>query len=100
MTYRRLRTAVPRHALVIAFLAVMSLSSCGGADKDGAEGDNRAEARTRPPSRAATAREHDGGSSGSTPIRIAFGDTELTARLHGSATARDLAAQLPLNLTF
>ena len=29
-----------------------------------------------------------------------FGDTELTARLRDSATARDLAAQLPLTLTF
>ena len=38
--------------------------------------------------------------SGGTPIRITFGDTELTARLHDNATARDLAAQLPLTLTF
>ena len=35
-----------------------------------------------------------------TPIRITFGDTELTARLHDNATARDLATQLPLTLTF
>ena len=35
-----------------------------------------------------------------TPIRITFGDTELTARLDDNATARDLAAQLPLTLTF
>ena len=33
-------------------------------------------------------------------VRITFGDTELTARLHDNATARDLAAQLPLTLTF
>ncbi len=33
-------------------------------------------------------------------IRITFGDTELTARLHDNATARDLAAQLPLTLSF
>ena len=34
------------------------------------------------------------------PIRITFGDTELTARLDNNATARDLSAQLPLTLTF
>jgi hypothetical protein len=33
-------------------------------------------------------------------MRITFGDTELTARLDDNATARDLAAQLPLTLTF
>ncbi len=36
----------------------------------------------------------------STPIRVSVGDTELTARLHDNATARDLAAELPLTLTF
>ena len=35
-----------------------------------------------------------------TQLRITFGDTELTARLDDNATARDLAAQLPLTLTF
>jgi hypothetical protein len=34
------------------------------------------------------------------PIRITFGDTQLTARLHENATARDLAALLPVTLTF
>jgi hypothetical protein len=38
--------------------------------------------------------------SDGTPIRITFGDTELTARLDENATACDLAAQLPLTLTF
>jgi hypothetical protein len=40
------------------------------------------------------------GDQAGTPLRISFGDTELTARLHDNATARDLAAQLPLTLTF
>src|SRR3954452_19476054 len=31
--------------------------------------------------------------SHSTPVRITFGDTERTARLHDDATARNLAAQ-------
>jgi hypothetical protein len=76
---RRSRPARRRHALVLALLAAMSLSACGGADEDG---------------------EQDPGASNGTPIRIRFGDTELSARLHDNATARDLAAQLPLTLTF
>jgi hypothetical protein len=76
---RRSRPARRRHALVLALLAAMSLSACGGADEDG---------------------EQDAGASNGTPIRIRFGDTELSARLHDNATARDLAAQLPLTLTF
>jgi hypothetical protein len=74
---QRSRPARRRHALVLALLAAMSLSACGGADEDG-----------------------DAGVSNGTPIRISFGDTELSARLHDNATARDLAAQLPLTLTF
>jgi hypothetical protein len=35
-----------------------------------------------------------------TPIKISIGDTVITARLTDNATARDLAAQLPLTLTF
>jgi len=37
---------------------------------------------------------------GETPIKVTFGDTVLTARLADNPTARDLAAQLPLTLTF
>ena len=35
-----------------------------------------------------------------TPIKITIADTAVTARLADNATARDLAAQLPLTLTF
>ena len=35
-----------------------------------------------------------------TPIKITIADTVITARLTDNATARDLAAQLPLTLTF
>ena len=35
-----------------------------------------------------------------TPINIIIADTVITARLADNATARDLAAQLPLTLTF
>jgi hypothetical protein len=97
---RRSRPALRRRALVVALLAAMSVSSCGGADKDGEQGDNRSEARTQPPSPTTTSSEHNAGPSDSTPVRITFGDTELAARLHDNATARDLAAQLPLTLTF
>jgi hypothetical protein len=75
---RRSRPARRRHALVLALLATISLSACGG-DDDG---------------------DQDGGASDGTAIRITVGDTELTGWLHDNATARDLAAQLPLTLTF
>ncbi len=35
-----------------------------------------------------------------TPIKITIADTVITARLANNASARDLAAQLPLTLTF
>lgn len=39
-------------------------------------------------------------SPGETRIRITFGSTVLTGRLWDNAPARDLAAQLPLTLSF
>ena len=97
---RRSRPARRRHALVLALLAAMSAL--------GLRRRRRGRRAGRQPFRGehATAvadpdlREHDAGASDATPIRITFGDTELTARLHDNATARDLAAQLPLTLTF
>jgi hypothetical protein len=94
------RIARHRHALVFALLVAMSLSACGGADQDGEQGTSSSEASTPVPSPTPTSGEEDAGASGGTPIRISFGDTELTARLHDNATARDLAAHLPLTLTF
>ena len=44
--------------------------------------------------------DQNAGAQNGIPIRIAFGNTELTARLDDNATARDLSAQLPLTLTF
>ena len=93
------RRSRSRHALVVALLAAMSLSACGGADEDGEQGENRSEATTRPPSPTPTSREPNAAPrTARRPDH--FGDTELTARLHDNATARDLAAQLPLTLTF
>jgi hypothetical protein len=76
-------------------------SACGGADDDGEQGTSTSDASTSAPSPSltSTSGEQDAGASAGTPIRISFGDTELTARLHDNATARDLAAQLPLTLT-
>src|SRR5829696_9107872 len=94
---RRSRPARP-NALLIALLATVSLSACGGDDEDGnqpAGGPGTSTSSPSPTSDDQQTRPADG-----TPIRITFGDTELTARLDDSATARDLAAQLPLTLTF
>jgi hypothetical protein len=99
---RRSRPARRRHAIVLALLATMSFSACGGADEDGDQGAGAPDASTPAPSPSPTSAsgEQDAGASDGTPIRITFGDTELSARLHDNATARDLAAQLPLTLTF
>ena len=70
-----------RHASLLALLATISLSACGG-DED------------------SEATAGASGDQGGTPIRISFGDTQLTGRLSDNATARDLADQLPLTLTF
>jgi hypothetical protein len=85
----------------------MSLSACGSADGDGdrAAGTPDAitpEAGTPEPSPTPSPAlgGQDAGGADGTPIRITFGDTELTARLDDNATARDLATQLPLTLTF
>ena len=94
---RRSRPA-RRNALLLALLATVSLSACGGDDEDGNQPAGASETSTPSPTPATDdqqTRPADG-----TPIRITFGDTELTARLHNNATARDLAAQLPLTLTF
>jgi hypothetical protein len=94
---RRSRPA-GRNALVLALLATVSLSACGGEDGDGNQPAGAPETGTPSPSPATDDQETspvDG-----TPIRITFGGTELTARLDDNATARDLAAQLPLTLSF
>jgi hypothetical protein len=99
---RRSRPARRRYALVLALLATISLSACGGTDEDGDQAAGASDASTAAPSPRPNpaSGDQDASASGGTPIRISFGDTELTARLHDNATARDLAAQLPLTLTF
>jgi hypothetical protein len=97
-TARPSRSARPRPTLVLALLAAMSLPACGGADEDGDESASTSETSTSTPS--ATPTTASGEQAAGTPIRITAGDTEITARLLDTATARDLAAQLPLTLTF
>jgi hypothetical protein len=95
-----------RHGLALALLATVSLSACGGGDEDGdpVAGAPGASTPAPPSPGPASGRqdsvEQEANASDGTPIKIIFGDTELTARLHDNATARDLAAQLPLTLTF
>src|SRR5215207_3275930 len=93
---RRSRPA-RRNALVLALLATVPLSACGG-DEDGDQPAGAPESSAPSPSPATGGQETSPAEG--TPIRITFGDTELTARLDDNATARDLASQLPLTLTF
>jgi hypothetical protein len=99
---RRSRPARHRHAFALALLATISVSACGGANEAGDQAAGAPEASTPVPSPGPSpaSGDQDAGASDGTPIRITFGDTALTARLHDNATARDLAAQLPLTLPF
>jgi hypothetical protein len=92
---RRSRPA-GRNALVLALLATVSLSACGGEDEDANQPAGAPETSTPSPATD----DQQTSPAGGTPIRITFGETELTARLDDNATARDLAAQLPLTLSF
>lgn len=83
---------------VLGLLAGALLSACGGTDGDGDRDPSAREARTASPSPTERGSEREPATSGSTAIRITFGDTELRARLLENATARDIAAQLPLTL--
>jgi hypothetical protein len=86
------------NALVLALLATVPLSACGSDEEDGNQ--PAGAPRTGTPSPSPATDDQEASPADGTPIRITFGDTELTARLDDNATARDLAAQLPLTLTF
>jgi hypothetical protein len=103
----RRRTSVRRTiplagCLVAAFLAVVALSACGDEEAERPASAPDASTRTSPRTgtrpRTSPAPAED--APDATQLRITFGDTELTARLDDNATARDLAVQLPLTLTF
>jgi hypothetical protein len=95
---RSQRACGRRHALALGVFAAISLSACGSGGDDGQQTTAAPGASTPAPSPSPSAAGET--ASGGTPIRITFGDTELTAQLHDNATARDLAAQLPLTLSF
>jgi hypothetical protein len=95
---RRSRPA-RRNALVLALLATVSLSACGG-DDDSDQAAGAPDVSAPSPSPSLGSGDENAIAPTGTPIQITVGDTELTARLHDNATARDLAAQLPLTLTF
>jgi hypothetical protein len=88
------------HGLVLALLAAISLSACGGSDEDGDQAAGAAGTGTPAPSPNPSPDDQGTNPAERTPIRITFGATQLTARLDDNATARDLAAQLPLTLSF
>jgi hypothetical protein len=81
--------------IVLVLLAAISLTACGGDDDDA-----QPPAASNPGPPASTTPADRGGRSDRTGIRITFGDTVLTGRLDDNATARDLADQLPVTLTF
>jgi hypothetical protein len=85
-----------RHASLLALLATISLSACGGDEgSEPASGAPDANTPAPSPSASPTSGDQDG-----TAIRISFGDTQISGRLSDNATARDLATQLPLTLSF
>lgn len=97
-----LRRGGLRRALALGLVAAVSLAACGGSDDEGDADTGAGGAQTAPPPAAPAAGSDTGEreAQGGTRIRIGFGDTELGGTLDDSATARDLAAQLPLTLTF
>jgi len=100
--FNRRRSRLTRrrhHLLVLALLSAMSLAACGD-DGDGQQGADTSDSHTSAPSPSPTTDAGQDATSDGTPIRITFGDTELTGRLHDNATARKLAAQLPVTLSF
>src|SRR4051812_20739040 len=92
------------HALVLALLATMSFSACGGGDGDGDQNtsarDTSSTAPSPSPSPSPDSENKGADPADGTPIRITFGDTELTGTLADNAIARDLVGQLPLTLSF
>src|SRR5215207_3386994 len=95
---RRSRFGHARPTLVLAVLAATSLSACGGANEDGTQGAGTSEPSASAPL-ATPSSEQPAATGDGTPIRISSGATSIAAKLLDTATARDLAEQLPLTLT-
>ncbi len=88
---RHLRSAVVAHGALFALL----LTACGGAPPPRPEPDSPGA-----PTTGARAADATAASADQTAFRIVVGDTVLTGHLFDNAAARDLAAQLPLTVTF
>jgi hypothetical protein len=73
-------------------LAALLLTACGGAHRPGPDSSGA-------PTTGARAADATAVSADQTAFRIVI-DTVLTGHLFDNATARDLAAQLPLSVTF
>ncbi len=93
---------IRRELITTAIVAAVALSACG--DDETGQPPQRSEPPTQTTPDAGTGASTSPAPPDDAPsarrLRITFGDTELTARLDDNATARDLAAQLPLTLTF
>ncbi len=85
----RLRSTVAVHGALLTLL----LAACGGAPRTGPD------SSSVPPTTAPAA-DATPASADRTAFRIVVGDTVLTGHLFDNAAARDLAAQLPLTVTF
>jgi hypothetical protein len=86
---------------MLALLATVSLSACGGDDEDGDQSGGTPEMGTSAPSSGPSPESEDENAGDRNEIRSGSpSGSELTARLDDNATARDLAAQVPLTLTF
>jgi hypothetical protein len=71
---------------------MLLLAACGSAPED-ANSSTSSPGASKPTDESTT-------SAAPTPVRITVGDTVLRAHLFDNSTANDLAAQLPLTLTF
>ena len=70
-----------RNALVLALLATVSLSACGGDKEDSDQGAGAPDASAPSTSPSPASGDQNASAPASTPIRVSVGDTELTARL-------------------
>lgn len=85
--------------IFLAVIAALIASACGGEEEDADQTAGAPDSGpSLPNSQSGPSGEH--ASAGARRIRITFDDTGLTGWLDDNATARDLAAQLPLRLTF
>ena len=89
-------------ACLAATFAAVAVSACGDEEAEQLPPPRETRTQTSPDAGpdATTSPAPTEDAPSATQLRITFGDTELTARLDDNATARDLAAQLPLTLTF